>query len=66
MHGDLHALSPDTESWVHVGRLGTAGWACHQLMTLCTGELAALTQYEFLHVKLLSVKGIWQAFKLIA
>ena len=53
--GDLHALSPDTESWVHVGRQDLG-----RLMTLCTGELAALTpkyEYESLHVKLLSVKG---------
>ena len=55
--GDLHALSPDTESWVHVGRLSTEGWK-YRLMTLCTGELAALThEYKSLHVKLLSVKG---------
>ena len=56
--GDLHALSPDTESWVHVGRLDTR--RCHRLMTLCTGELAALTrEYTSLHVKLLSVKGMY-------
>ena len=52
--GDLHALSPDTESWVHVGRLDTGRWG--RLMTLCTGELAALTRRD-LSVKLLSVKG---------
>ena len=66
--GDLHALSPDTESWVHVGRRDTGGWE-HRLMTLCTGELAAFTdEYKSLHVKLLSVKGMcpWQVFKLIA
>ena len=51
---DLHALSPDTESWVHVGRLGSG-----RLITLCTGELAELTRgYWSLDVKLLSVKGI--------
>ena len=55
--GDLHALSPDTGSWVHVGRLDTGGWNV-QLMTLCTGELAALTrEYKSLYAKLLSVKG---------
>ena len=67
--GDLHALSPDTGSWVHVGRLDTGGWDHVQLMTLCTGELAALTrEYKSLHVKLLSVKGTcpWQLFKLIS
>ena len=67
--GDLHALSPDTGSWVHVGRLDTGRWGCDQLMTLCTGELAALThEYKSLHVKLLSVKGTcsWQVFKLIS
>ena len=66
--GELRALSPDTtsKSWVHVRRLDTGRW--RQLMTLCTGELAALTrEYESLHVKLLSVKGTcpWQVFKLI-
>ena len=64
--GDLHALSPDTESWVHVGRLDTGGWQ-DRLMTLCTGELAILTrEYNSFHVKLLSVKGTcpWQVFKL--
>ena len=56
--GDLHALSPDTESWVHVGRLDTRG-RDDRLMTLCTGELAALNRgYNSLHVKLISVKGI--------
>ena len=55
--GDLHALSPDTESWVHVGRLDTGGLE-DRLMTLCTGELAALTRRDnSLSVKLLSVKG---------
>ena len=53
--GDLYALSPDTESWVHVGRQDTRR---SRLMTLCTGELAALTtNYKSVHVKLLSVKG---------
>ena len=59
---DHHALSPDTESWVHVGRLGTG-----RLITLCTGELVEITQgYQSLDVKLLSVKGTcpWQVFKL--
>ena len=52
--GFLHALSPDTGSWVHVGRLDTGG----RLMTLCTGELATLSRrYDSLSVKLLSVKG---------
>ena len=56
--GDLHALSPDTESWVHVGRLDNRIWGL--LMTLCTGELAALTrESKSLHVKLLSVKGMY-------
>ena len=56
--GDLHALSPDTESWVHVGRLDNRIW--YLLMTVCTGELPALTrEYGSLHVKLLSVKGIY-------
>ena len=56
LSGDLHALSPDTESWVHVGRLDTEG----RLMTLCTGELATLiAEYNSLHVKLLSVKGMY-------
>ena len=41
--GDLHALSPETESWVHVGRLDTGRWDL--LMTLCTGEIVALTMY---------------------
>ena len=51
-------LSPDTESWVHVGRLDNRIWGL--LMTLCTGELAALTrEYESLHVKLLSVKNMY-------
>ena len=54
--GALYALSPDTESWVYVGRLDT-GRLC-QVITLCTGELAGLTQgYQSFHVKLLSVKG---------
>ena len=57
--GDLHAQSPDTESWVHVGRLNTEGWK-DRLMTLCTGELAALTRgSKSLHVNLLSVKGMY-------
>ena len=52
--GDLHALSPETESWVHVG---TGRWQ-DRLITLCTGELAAVTrEYKLLNVKLLSVKG---------
>ena len=50
---DLHALSPDTESWVHVGRLGSG-----RSITLCTGELAQITQgYQSLDVNLLSVKS---------
>ena len=50
---DLHALSPDTESWVHVGRLGSGS-----LITLCTGDLAQITRgCHYLDVKLLSVKG---------
>ena len=54
---DLHALSPDTGSWVHVGRLDTGGQLM-TLCTLCTGELAALSQRcDSLSVKLLSVKG---------
>ena len=62
---DLHALSPDTESWVHVGRLDTGRLG--RLSTLRTGELVGLTQgYKSLHVKLFSVKGMcpWQVFKL--
>ena len=61
---DLLALSPDTES---LGRQDTGRWS--QLMTLCTGELAVLTQeYKSFHVKLMSVKGTcpWQVFKLIS
>ena len=53
--GDLHALSPDTESWVHVGRLDTGG----RLMTLCTGELAVIAKYNSILVKLFSVKGMY-------
>ena len=58
--GDLHALSPDNESWVHVGRVRLDTGKFCRLITLCTGELAALTQgFPFqLDVKLLSVKGI--------
>ena len=60
--GDLHALSPDTESWVHVGKLDTGRLGGNRLMTLCTGELVSFIiyrEYKFLHVKLLSVKGMY-------
>ena len=63
-NGDLHALSPDTESWVHVGRLDIGEWGHDRLMPLCTGELAALAQEyarSSLHVNLLSVKGMYIA-----